>query len=131
MSDKHGMVWWSELMTRDVDAAKKYYADVCGYTFSDMPMPDGTIYSVGMRGEVPTVGVMDMTGIPEYDQTPPHWFTYIAVDDVDAALEQTRAGGGQVITEPFEIPDTGRIAKVSDPSGAVIGLMTPEPMPGD
>jgi predicted enzyme related to lactoylglutathione lyase len=52
---------------------------------------------------------------------------YIAVEDVDAAVAATRAAGGRVIKEVFEIPDTGRIAIIADPTGAALGIMTPSP----
>jgi predicted enzyme related to lactoylglutathione lyase len=59
------------------------------------------------------------------ENVPPHWFTYIAVDDVDAAVAATRAAGGKVMKDVFEVPDTGRIAIIADPTGAALGIMTP------
>jgi hypothetical protein len=41
----HGHFHWNELQTRDLAAAKKLYADSVGWTFEEMPMPDGTIYT--------------------------------------------------------------------------------------
>ena len=37
-----GMFGWNELTTHDVDQAKAFYAAVGGWTFEDMPMPDGS-----------------------------------------------------------------------------------------
>lgn len=127
MSDTHGMVWWSELLTRDVAGAKEYYGKLCGWQFQDAPMPNG-IYTLALRDGAPTVGMLDMSSDAMFEGMPPHWFTYLAVDDVDAAVAETRAAGGQVMREPFEVPGTGRIAVISDPGGAAIGIMTPEPM---
>jgi len=124
MDSTHGRIWWSELMTRDVAAARKYYESLAGWTFSTMPMPDGD-YHLANRDGVPIAGIMDMTGVPGMENVPPHWFTYIAVDDVDAAVAATRDAGGQVVKEVFEIPDTGRIAIIADPTGAALGIMTP------
>lgn len=42
---KHGSISWSELMTTDAPAAKKFYAELFGWTFDDMPM-EGMTYSV-------------------------------------------------------------------------------------
>ena len=69
--------------------------------------------------------MMDMNKTPGLENVPPHWFTYIAVDDVDAAVAATRTAGGRVIKEVFEVPDTGRIAIITDPTGAALGIMTP------
>ena len=125
MSDRHGKVWWTELMTRDLDAAVKYYGDLCGWSFDTMRMESGATYYVAKAGDVPTAGLMDMTGMPGLDGVPPHWFSYFAVDDVDAAVAATKAAGGQVRREPFDVPGIGRIAILADPTGAVMGMMTP------
>ncbi|HTH36539.1 MAG TPA: VOC family protein, partial [Pyrinomonadaceae bacterium] len=50
---------------------------------------------------------------------PPHFMTYIAVDDVDANAELAKSLGGTVLKEPDEIPNVGRFAIIQDPSGAV------------
>lgn len=124
MDGTHGMVWWTELMTRDPDGARDYYGKVCGWEWESVPMGTST-YWMGKKNGVPLVGVMDMTGQPDYDDTPPHWFSYFAVDDVDAACDATRAAGGKVLREPWDVPGTGRIAILQDPTGAPMGLMTP------
>ena len=84
--------------------------------------------SLGMLHGKPMVGMMDMADAPQFKDIPPHWFSYFAVDDVDAEVARTREMGGTVIREPFEVPGTGRIAILQDPTGAAMGLMTPEPM---
>ena len=38
----HGHFHWNELVTRDVEKAKKFYGGTIGWTFDAMPMPDGT-----------------------------------------------------------------------------------------
>jgi predicted enzyme related to lactoylglutathione lyase len=42
MEWSHGNFFWNELMTRDVDRAKKFYKDTIGWSFGDMPMGNGT-----------------------------------------------------------------------------------------
>lgn len=126
MSENHGAVWWTELMTRDVEAAKRYYGKICGWTFETMPMEGGE-YTVASKGDTMVTGLMDMSGIPGMENVPPHWFSYFAVDDVDAAASQTGELGGKVVRESFDVPSVGRIAIIEDPSGAMIGLMTPAP----
>lgn len=131
MSDTHGTVFWTELMTRDVDAAKRYYGKICGWTFTEMPMgPGSPDYVLGMLGERPVVGIMDMNESSDDDAAAPFWMSYFAVDDVDAAVKETVAAGGTLKRPPFEIPGTGRIAIVTDPTGALLGLMTPAEMSG-
>lgn len=127
MTQSHGTILWSELMTRDVDAARSFYENICGWQYATMPNPDGGDYHVASVGERPVAGIMDMATLPQLADLPPHWFTYIGVDDVDAASEQVQALGGTVERAPFDIPGVGRIAIISDPGGAVLGIMTPTP----
>jgi len=49
---------------------------------------------------------------------PPHFMTYIAVDDVDENAKQAVELGGTVVKEPADIPNTGRFAIIMDPTGA-------------
>ena len=125
MSETHGTVLWSELMTRDVAGAKAYYEAICGWQVSAMEMPEGGTYHLGNVGGAPVAGIMDMTDMPGLEQVPAHWVTYLAVDDVDAAVARTREIGGAVHQDPFDVAGVGRIAMVADPTGAVVGLMTP------
>jgi len=122
---QHGTIHWSELITGDVAAAKDFFAEIAGWQINDMPMPNGT-YHVCMADEKPVAGIMsgEMMGQPD---DPPGWMTYIAVDDVDLSCAQTGASGGQMLKQPFDIPGVGRIAMIQDPSGAVVGLITPAP----
>ena len=124
VSDKHGMVWWSELMTRDVESAKKFYGKSCGWKFSAMPMAEGE-YTVANRGDVPTAGIMDMTNMENLADVPPHWFTYFAVADINEAVRVVRADGGSVMREPFDVEGIGTIAIVADPTGAALGFIQP------
>ena len=125
MPFEHGEVHWTELNTRDVDAAKAYYTKICGWSWQDMPMDDGTTYSVASMGDKMVAGAFDMTNMPGMEDMPPHWFTYFAVEDIDAAVKETLAIGGKVIRAPWDVPGVGRIAILWDSSGAALGLMTP------
>ncbi len=126
MSEQQGAVWWTELMTREPGRARDYYAEICGWTFEEMDMAGGEgTYIVGKHGERAVIGIFDTSRKPEMQDMPPHWLSYFAVDDVDAATERTRALGGAVHRPPWDIPGVGRIAVVSDPTGAAMGLITP------
>lgn len=120
----HGHFYWNELMTRDVESAKTFYAKTLGWTYEDMPMPDGTYHIVKDGGPAPIAGIMQ---IPKDApaETPPHWFSYIAVDDVDKRVASLQKAGGKVIKPAFDVPGVGRIAMVGDSTGAMMGWMTP------
>ena len=120
----HGAFMWNELMTADVEKAKSFYAKTIGWTMEEMKMPSGS-YWIAKAGGTPVAGLMNMTGMVP-PGTPPHWFSYIEVDDVDRRAKDVTANGGKVHREPFDIPDVGRIAIVADATGAMVGIMTPK-----
>ncbi len=47
------------------------------------------------------------------------------VEDLEAAIEAVKIGGGQVVSEIMELPGVGRWAEVSGPGGEEFGLMEP------
>ena len=124
MTETHGTVWWSELMTRDIPGALDYYQTICGWKIEPMQAPEGAYYLCSKEGR-PMAGIMDMSGMGHLDGVPPHWFTYLAVADITVAIEQTRTHGGVVQREPWEVPGIGHIAIVTDTTGAAVGLIQP------
>ncbi|WP_395689450.1 VOC family protein [Aestuariivirga sp.] len=119
---RQGEVVWSELMTTEIDKAKAFYGRTLGLTFeAHDPTGDGN-YWVAMADGEAAWGLMDMTSRPE---SPTGWFTYLAVDDVDARVAAAEAAGGKLLVPVFDVPSVGRIAVLQDPTGAVIGWMKP------
>ena len=51
---------------------------------------------------------------------PPHWFFYVSVEDADATTSRARELGGMVYGEAFDVLDSGRMAVIQDPTGAMI-----------
>lgn len=121
---QHGHFNWNELNTRDAEGAKAFYETTIGWTFNAMDDPEGGTYWVAMDGETPVAGIFTMDG-PAFEGIPNHWFAYLAVDDVDGRLKTAQSIGAVVKRPPFDVPGVGRIAIVQDPSGAVLGWMTP------
>ena len=119
----HGSFHWNELMTRDVEKAKKFYGGTIGWTFDGMPMPDGT-YWVAKMGDKPVGGLFTIGG-PQFEGVPEQWMAYLAVDDVDARVAKATAAGAKLMRPIFDVPGVGRIAILREPGGAGIGWMTP------
>lgn len=121
----HGSFCWNELMTLDVERAKKFYADAIGWSYEGMPMDWGT-YWIIKEGDKKVGGMVEMKescpGIAG-----DAWISYLAVDDVDARLKKAVASGAKAMREPFDVPNVGRIAILREPGGAVTGWMTPDP----
>lgn len=122
--NEHGALCWNELMTADVDAAKKFYSAVFGWTYEAMPM-DGVAYNVIKVGERSNGGIMPMEG-PSWQGVPPHWMTYFAVDDCDEVARNAADTGGTVCVQPIDIP-VGRMAVLGDPDGGTFTVLKLNP----
>lgn len=120
----HGTFYWNELMTGDVETAKSFYENTIGWAFDDMPMGDGGTYHVAKLGDRPVGGIFNTTGT-DMAELPEHWFSYLAVDDIDARCEKAKAAGATIAREPFDVPGVGRIAMIRQPGGGMVGWMTP------
>jgi predicted enzyme related to lactoylglutathione lyase len=66
-------------------------------------------------------------GLPE---APAMWMTYLAMSDADAAAAKIKGAGGQLVTEPVDVMDAGRVAVAVDPAGAVFGVWQARAFPG-
>jgi predicted enzyme related to lactoylglutathione lyase len=112
---------WVDLQTTDQSAAKQFYASLFGWSYDDNPMPQGGVYAMATVNGERVAAIAPMPpGAPE--GRPPMWNTYIAVDDVDAAVDAVRPAGGQVLMAPVDIGEAGRMAFVADPTGPAVGL---------
>lgn len=118
-----GVFIWDELMTTDVDDAKRFYGEVFGWSSNDMDMGDMGTYTMFKRaGDADVGGLMR---IPEGVEAPPNWLVYIATGDVDATVARATELGGTVIQEGMDIENVGRLAVLQDPAGAVFGVFKP------
>jgi predicted enzyme related to lactoylglutathione lyase len=123
MTWSHGTFHWNELMTRDVERAKKFYQTTIGWSFDAMPMEQGT-YWIAKMGDRPVGGIFPLTS-PQFDGVPESWMSYLAVDDVDARIKKAVAAGAKLMKPIFDIPDVGRLAILTEPGGAGVGWITP------
>ncbi len=113
-----GAFVWRELMCPDVEKAKGFYGELCGWSFKDVNMGD-FVYTMAMVGEKSVGGLMPMA--PESGH-PPHWMSYVSVNDVDASAERAKQHGGTVAVAPQDIPNIGRFSVIGDPGGAYFSL---------
>ena len=120
----HGTFCWNELMTHDVERAKRFYHDTIGWSFDPMKMADGRTYWCAMLDGRPVAGLLPLDA-PEFDGVPESWMSYLAVDDVDKRVAKAVKAGAKLMKPIFEVPGVGRIAILMEPGGAGVGWMTP------
>lgn len=104
---------WYELQTTDSAAAEAFYRAVVGWSAERLGEPPQgyTVLSTAKGG---VGGIMTLPP----DQGAPGWIGYIAVNDVDAAVERIVAAGGKVRQPPTDVPGMLRFSGVADPQGA-------------
>jgi uncharacterized protein len=114
---------WNELLTRDVEAAKRFYVGVLGWTFRPHTTMGGTYWIAEKDGKA-VAGLMAM---PEMAPpgVPAHWLAYVKVEDVDASVRRAVEEGGRALRPNFDVPDVGRLGIIADSTGAALGLLTP------
>lgn len=120
-----GRVSWFELMTSDPASSDDFYAAVFGWTASDPEGGEAATARYALYGGAaePVAGRLALSG--ELAQAVgDRWMIYVAVHDVDPAVELVTTLGGRVVVGPMDAP-TGRVAAVCDPGGAMFTLITP------
>ena len=123
-----GAYCWNELHTRDYEAAKTFFADVFGYTYTPMSptgQDEGYVTFAIPGSTDPAGGIADDTrmGVPD---VPPHWLTWFAVEDTDTAAATVTSLGGRVIMAPSDSP-IGRMAVVTGNQGETFGIIAVAP----
>jgi uncharacterized protein len=111
-------VGWVELATRDSGKARSFYSALFNWSYveSPIPIPDSGNYTeISVHG-TRYGGILPMNA--QWGEIPPHWAIYILVSDVDACVKRASELGGKMTVPPFDAPGVGRIAMISDPTGA-------------
>jgi len=119
-----GAISWAELATNNVDAAGKFYTSVIGWKSDHMQMGPMT-YTVFKRGDAQAAGMMAQS--PEMKGMPSAWTVYFSVANCDATVKKANELGGKTIAPAMDIPNVGRFAWISDPQGAVFGILQAAP----
>ncbi len=119
---KQGEFVWTEIGVNDADKCQAFYENVFGWKFkSDGASVPGMDYR-----EFCTGGDNPIGGLYQIDPAwfggnppPPHFMTYVAVDDVDETAKRVEELGGKV-HKTMDVPNVGRMSIIEDPSGAMV-----------
>ena len=115
----HGVSCWVDTEQHDTDAARDFYGNLFGWTFTSV-MPDdapGQYFIAQLDGQ-------DVAAIGSGSDDP-SWNTYFAVTDADSAAAQVTEAGGNVSAGPEDAGPGGRTATCQDPQGAGFRLWQP------
>lgn len=116
-----GAPCWVDASFPDIDAAKTFYGELFGWTFTGGQEEFGGYEQALSDGKI-VAGLMPlMPGQPEEAA----WGIYYASADADATAARIREAGGQILAEPMDVSALGRMLIALDPSGAVFGIWQP------
>jgi predicted enzyme related to lactoylglutathione lyase len=130
---------FSDLHTRDLEAAKRFYGAVFGWEFDTVDFGAGPAamarvpgYSDYLESIDPGVrkrhadggappGFSDAVGFVIPTTGEARWNVTFTVEDADAAAARVKALGGTVLSEPTDVP-WSRVTTIRDPQGATLTL---------
>lgn len=120
-----GTFSWAELVSREGEKSKQFLTGLFGWSYVDFPVGESMSYTMyALDGEnVAASFQMNAERFPP--EAPSHWNNYITVDDVDALAPRVAELGGQVMSGPFDVADSGRMLVMADPGGASVCLWQP------
>jgi predicted enzyme related to lactoylglutathione lyase len=115
-----------DLASTDVDAAKRFYGEVFGWDFHDMPTPQGGTYSMALKDGKAVAGLMTQPPMMAEQGLPSAWNTYVTVSSCDECVAKAEESGGAVVMPTMDVMDSGRMAVITDSTGAACCLWEPK-----
>jgi len=112
-----GTPCWVDLGVAEIPKAEAFYRGLFGWDVFDTG-PEGGGYRMCSIGGRPVAGI----GGKSEPDIGTFWTTYLATDNADVTAAKIKAAGGQVIMDPFDVMDVGRMFMAVDPGGAMFGV---------
>lgn len=113
----NGTPCWIDYGAADVDAAKGFYTDVLGWTYTGGEPEFGGYLTCETRGRA-AAGM----GPQQNPSDPPRWTTYFATGDAEATAARITEAGGTIVVAPMEVGPMGHMVIALDPQGNAFGL---------
>jgi uncharacterized protein len=114
-------VVFSEVLGSDGGGLRRFYGELFGWSFSEMPGATDYDYGMAQSGEG-GIGV----GVGAAPQgRAGHVTFYVRTADVAAALATAERLGGRTVMPATQMPDGMVVGLLADPEGHVVGLVTP------
>ncbi|WP_263355761.1 VOC family protein [Acidicapsa ligni] len=116
-----GTISWHELMATNGAAAFDFYTKLFGWAEAgSIDMGPMGAYQMFLQDGKPSGGIMTKPA----EVPAPFWTFYFQVDNINAAIERLKAGGGSVINGPHQVPGDDWIVQALDPQGGMFALVS-------
>ena len=106
---------WTDLASPDLDASQQFYGSLFAWDFETQDTGDpNNPYVMARQGGKDVAGMMKLSAEMQAGGMPPVWSTYVTVADVEASAAKAKELGGNVLSEPMDVMDVGRMAVIAD-----------------
>jgi len=112
---------WSSLLTSNADSAAAFYQTLFDYEVFDLPAEKGHDHLILAAENLARASVNSMP-VARPDAHP-HWLNFMRVENTTAMIGRVVSLGGHVLVAPRPDRHGGLMAVVSDPQGAIFGLL--------
>jgi uncharacterized protein len=121
-----GAFCWVGLATSDPAGAQGFYTQLFDWDREVLAAGETGKFTILRRAGEDVAILYRQTAEARAAAAPPHWTSYISVQDAEAtAARAVELGGAKVFRAPFDVLDAGRIAAIRDPMGAILSLWQP------
>lgn len=117
-----GTFCWIELATTDPEAAKRFYAELFGWTASENDMGEMGKYTIFQKNGRDSAAMYKLMPDQEKQGVPPNWLSYVAVASADESVAKAQSLGATPLMPAFDVFDFGRMAVLTDPRGAAFAV---------
>lgn len=111
---------WSNLLSRNEDAAARFYSSVFNYDPIQADDPDKVNQYYLTSDDYARIGI---AALIDDDDATPGWIHFIRVKNLEKTLNKALGAGAQTLVGPTANLFDGRIAVIADPVGAALGLI--------
>jgi uncharacterized protein len=119
----HARMMHAELISKDPAATQKFLDQVFGLEFEVMG-PEMGNYRLhhGQKGSAPGAAAGDIGIRAPMGPEPTGTVSYLAVPNIDQAIQSAKAAGAKIIVEKTEVPKVGYMAVYVAPGEVTLGL---------
>jgi predicted enzyme related to lactoylglutathione lyase len=124
LANEPGTLNWNQCQTPDPARAAEFYAAALGYGIDSVDVGTEQPFRVLQVEGRPVAGVREP--VPQLGGQP-QWSVVFSVANTDETVASAQELRGEVLIEPVDLPDIGRIAVLRDPVGATFQVIQPPP----
>src|SRR3954452_19454349 len=116
-----GTFCWIDLATSDAAAPTAFYTALFGWEPQE-PIAEAHGYTMLQLDGRDVAALYEQGEAERSAGVPPHWSSYVSVIDVDETAARVEGLGGKLLPGPYDVFDSGGMAVIADPTGALLSL---------